>query len=678
LHANAACATVPPIRPATALIGEETAVRWERRRIVLEEESMRSTIRARAGRTLAIVALIGATLAPAASSVHAADSPLILKVGTDQTFSGLNPWQAVYVLDYEIFTLNYDLLVGYDQNLDYTEGFATSWTTSEDGKTTTFKIRPGMKWSDGQPATAEDAAYTYNFVLDALAKETTLGSGYLDGYISSAGVTKAEATDPETLVVTTETPTPLLLAAYVPILPKHIWSKYSLDQIANAEASGFFANDPPVVGTGPYQVVEYDPGKFARFERNPNYWGKQGAADQIIITHFDNNDTMSQALRNGELDYARGMNADAFDALKGQPNIVAVEGAANGYSYLTFNGYPKAIKDGGSSTRATADPAFRDALAWGINLQELVDKVLAGHGTPGTSLLPPFQSKWYVPPDPSVLRGFDLAKADEKLTAAGYVKDASGNRLDKEGKPINLRMTWPSSESELATAAQFITGWWGQLGIKVTAGVTEDNTLLVDLTPPEYDPPGKADFDTYMWGWVGDVDPSSLLEPFTTDQIGGSSDTFWSNARFDELFKKQGQTIDETERKGMLKEMQELFYKEVPNIPLYYDSELHGYRTDRFGGWQNQPPDGGTPLFQFGPIGYLNLTDATAVPSPSASEAAPSAGASATAAPGDSGSPTSSGGANTGLLLALGAVVVVAIAGTLVVRRRGTKATEEE
>src|SRR4029079_3409759 len=113
LHANAACATVPPIRPATALIGEETAVRWERRRIVLEEESMRSTIRARAGRTLAIVALIGATLAPAASSVHAADSPLILKVGTDQTFSGLNPWQAVYVLDYEIFTLNYDLLVGY-------------------------------------------------------------------------------------------------------------------------------------------------------------------------------------------------------------------------------------------------------------------------------------------------------------------------------------------------------------------------------------------------------------------------------------------------------------------------------------------------------------------------------------------------------------------------------------
>ena len=643
---------------------------------------MRSTIRARMGRILALVGLIAAALSPATGSVHAATGDLILKVGTDQTFSGLNPWQAVYVLDYEIFTLNYDLLVGYDQNLGYTEGFATSWTTSDDGKETTFKIRPGMKWSDGEPATADDVVYTYQLVLDADAakpKAITLGSDYLSGYVRSAGVTKVEASDPETVTITTKTPTPLLLAAYIPILPKHIWSKYSLEQVANSEADGFFANDPPVVGTGPYQVVEFQDGSFARFQRNPNYWGKQGAADEVIITHFDNNDTMTQALRNGELDYARGINADAFDALAGQPNIVPVEGFANGYSYLTFNGYPKAIDGGGSSTRATADPAFRDALAWGVDLQTLVDRVLAGHGTPGTSLLPPFQSKWYVAPSPDVQRSFDLTKADEKLTAAGYVKDASGKRLDKEGKPITLRMTWPSSESELATAAQFITEWWGQLGITVTAGVTEDDTLLVDLTPPEYDPPGKADFDTYMWGWVGDVDPTSLLEPFTSDAIGGSSDTFWSNARFDELFKKQGETIDETQRKAMLQEMQEIFYKEVPNIPLYYDSELHAYRTDHFGGWQNQPPENGTPLFGFGPIGYTLLTDASAAPSPSASEAtAPSPGASASPTGGETGTPTSGTGANTGLLLAVGAVVVLAVAGTLAYRRRGAKATEEE
>ena len=324
---------------------------------------MRTSLRARLVRALAVAGLISALVLPAASpaSGQVADD-LILRVGTDQEFSGLNPWQSIYVLDYEVFTLNYDLLVGYDENLGFTEGFATSWETSDDGLTTTFKIRPGMKWSDGQPATAEDARYTYQLVLDAIAGEVTLGSGYLDGYLSSANLTAVSAPDPETLVVETSTPTSLLLPAYVPILPKHIWESHTLEQIANAEADDFFPNDPPVVGTGPYTAVEFQAGQFIRFARNPNYWGEQGAADEVIIQHFESNDTMVQALRNGEIDYARGIGADPFDALEGQEDIVTVEGFANGYSYLTFNGYSKPIEGGGASTTALADPAFRDAL----------------------------------------------------------------------------------------------------------------------------------------------------------------------------------------------------------------------------------------------------------------------------------------------------------------------------
>lgn len=632
---------------------------------------MRQSLRARMVRALAVAGLISALVLPAAAPATAqvADD-LILRVGTDQEFSGLNPWQSVYVLDYEVFTLNYDLLVGYDENLGFTEGFATSWETSADGKTTTFKIRPDMQWSDGQPATAEDARYTYQLVLDAIADEVTLGSGYIDGYLSSANLAAVSAPDPETLVVETSTPTSLLLPAYVPILPKHIWEGHTLEQIANAEADDYFPNDPPVVGTGPYTAVEFVAGQFMRFARNPNYWGEQGAAEEVIIQHFESNDTMVQALRNGEIDYARGIGADAFDALEGQEDIVTVEGFANGYSYLTFNGYSKPIEGGGASTTALADPAFRDALGWAVDLPVLVDRVLAGHGTPGTSLMPPFHSNWYVPPAADAQRSFNLQTADEKLVAAGYVRDASGQRLDKEGEPIALRLTWPASESELATAAQFITEWWAELGIPIEAGVTEDDTLLVDLAPPEYDPPGKADFDVYMWGWVGDVDPTSLLQPFTTDEIGGSSDTFYSNPRFDELFVQQGQSLDEAERKAMLQEMQELFYRDLPNIPLYYDSELHAYRTDRFGGWQSQPPDTGTPLFGFGPIGYTKLT--------LASEAAPSASATAsdgaspgvTAAPGPTDGTTPASQINAALLAAILALVAVAVVGLFLVRRR--------
>jgi len=298
---------------------------------------MPSSLRARAGRVAVAAMLALAALVPGAAPAVGAD-PLILRVGTDQTFSGLNPWQSVYVLDYEVFTLNYDLLVGYDEKLGYAPGFAESWTTSTDGKTTTFKIRAGMKWSDGQPATAEDAAYTYGLALDAIKQEVTLGAGYIDGYLSSAGLKSVSAPDATTLVVTTDTPTALLLPAYVPILPKHIWSKYTLKQIADAEAEGAFLNDAPVVGTGPYTAVEYKSGEFMRFARNPNFWGKKGAADELIIQHFASGDTMVQALKNGEIAYARGIGADAFDALKTSTEVTTVEGFANGYSYLTFNG----------------------------------------------------------------------------------------------------------------------------------------------------------------------------------------------------------------------------------------------------------------------------------------------------------------------------------------------------
>ena len=187
---------------------------------------MRLSQRPRAGRVLALIAVMAAVLAPA-TAVRAAD-PLILKAGTTQTLQTLNPWNVVEVIDFEVMTLNYDTLVGFGPNNEPVPGFAESWTRSADGLTWTFKIRDGMKWSDGTPATSEDARWTMQYVLDATNHKPdpiTLGLGYLEPYQTSAGVTAVAAPDPTTLVVTSNLNNPLLLQSYVPILPKHIWSK---------------------------------------------------------------------------------------------------------------------------------------------------------------------------------------------------------------------------------------------------------------------------------------------------------------------------------------------------------------------------------------------------------------------------------------------------------------------
>jgi len=642
---------------------------------------MRTPVRHRFVRLLAALGLAGALLLPAISlPARAADEKLVLRVGTDQKLETLNPWHSITVADYEIFQVQYDLLVSFGQNLEPVPGFADTWDASADEMTHRFHVREGMKWSDGTAATCEDARWTYQVVLDAAASETGyLGSGYLDVYLMNTGANEISC-DGNTLVVKTEFPTTLLTQAYIPILPKHVWSQYTLDQIGLAEAEGFFVNEPPVVGTGPYTAVQWEPGQFIRFARNETYWGKRGAPDEIVFQTFADSDTMVQALKRGELDYVRTIKADQFDALANEPNIKTAEGFSNGYTYLSFN--TRGNQDGyRGSTSALADVAFRDALGFAIDRQKLVDAILKGHGVPGTTHVPPYHVKWHVEPDKP--RTFDLAEANRRLDAAGYARNASGNRVDKEGREIVLRLTWPDSEDH-STDAQFIQGWFKELGIGVDPFATEEGKLIADLVGPEGDPPGTANWDFYMWGWTGDPDPMSLLSFFTKDQIAAAiNDCFFSSDRYDELFKLQQRATDQAGRHAYIAEMQQLFYDQAPYHILYYDSELHAYRTDKLAGWISQPPDTGTPLFGFGYPGYLSLIDAASItPAPTVApptEAPSSSAGAPTASPsgGGTGSGTSSDSGML-ILLAVVAVVVVAVGALVLVRRRSGPSVEEE
>ena len=141
------------------------------------------------------------------------------------------------------------------------------------------------------------------------------------------------------------------------------------------------------------------------------------------------------------------------------------------------------------------------------------------------------------------------------------------------------------------------------------------------------------------------ADPNSLLEIFTCDQIGSSSDSNYCNEEYDALFEQQNAATSESERKALIDQMQEIFYRDAPYHILFYDAQLDAYRTDRFGGWQNQPTSNGVPLFGYGSLGYTLLTPAAAA-SPSPSDGpAPSASAGESGAPA---TPAPSGDGGTG------------------------------
>ncbi len=176
------------------------------------------------------------------------------------------------------------------------------------------------------------------------------------------------------------------------------------------------------------------------------------------------------------------------------------------------------------------------------------------------------------------------------LDAAGYPRGSDGTRVDKQGKPINLRLYAPNTTPDYAKDAQFIQGWFGQVGIKVSAQVLDEGTLVddeaLDTTKPAK---GQLDYDMVIWGWVGDPDPNALLQILLTSSIGSTSDSQWSNAQYDQLYDQQNQAATDAERKTFMDQMQQIFYDEAPYDILYYDNNLDAYHTDKFAGWQNQP-----------------------------------------------------------------------------------------
>jgi peptide/nickel transport system substrate-binding protein len=635
----------------------------------------------RGARLFAAPLLALSLLLPAAAPAAAAD-PVVLRVGTTQDLDATNPYQTALVVGYEAFQLSYNLLTDFGPNLEPAPGFADSWTRDADG--VTFHIREGMKWSDGTPATSADACYSWQLGLDAINDPDLgyLGLGYLDPSLTDAGVTKVECPDDQTMKVYTEDTSDRVFQSYMPIIPKHIWGQYDYKTIVDQKF------DAPLVGTGPYTLAEWKTGEYLRFVRNPNYWGTQAYPDEVVIQVFGGTDTMVQALKAGEIDYARGVNADQLNQLKTEADVQTVAGTANGWTQLAFNSYgtgttePKTIKGGGPSTQALLDPAFRDALGYAVNRQLLVDRVLGGYGEVGSTIVPPALTKWHV--DPANPRTFDIELAKQKLDAAGYKLDDSGRRLDKEGKQITLRLYMPDSDENYPKAAQFIQDWYGQLGIKVVTQVFDSATLVdLELPPQAGGDANKADYDISLWGWSGNPDPNALLQIFKCDAIGTSSDSQWCDPEFDKMYDEQLAAKTPEERLKILTDMQNLVYDQAVYDILYYDANLDAYRTDRFAGWQNQP-ENGNPMFTYSTIGYTKLTDAAAAV-PSATPEAPAASSGATAAPAATEAPAAGGIEDTGstdnttLILVVVAIAVVVVIGVLiVVRRRSAAPTADD
>jgi peptide/nickel transport system substrate-binding protein len=568
-------------------------------------------------------------------------------VGMLNDIDSLNPFTGIVAEAYEVWGTMYDTLTGYsEKDFSPTPRLASSWTTSADGKTWTYTIRADVTWSDGVKLTAKDVAYTFNRILKGAYEQTNYGN-----YV--ANIVSVTAPDDTTVVMTTKVPTPIMTRLAVPILPEHIWSKVTEAKVKS------YANETDVVGSGPFTLVERKAGQFARLTANKTYWDGAPKIDELVFRVYANADALAQALKAGEVDIADALDADVWQSLKNTAGVVTYAAKYYGFDELAFN-TGAALDDGtaiGDGHPALKDKRVRVALSYAIDRAAIVDRVLNGTGSVGSTIIPPIYADLHL--EPSTPPAFDLAKANQLLDDAGYRKGANGIRTMPDGsKPLKLRLFARQESQPSQQAAKFIQGWFKDVGVTVDVKVVaEDN--LTELI-------GQGNFDLFEWGWVVEPDPDYQLSTFTCDKRsykdGGDvfanlSDSFYCNKEFDALYAKQATQTDPAQRAETVKAMQQMLYDDAPYAMLYYYDDTQAYR-DEWTGFAAQP-EGGALIFQYGTYSYRNIEPKKA--------AAATSGAS-----GSTGSGTQAGGgSSTGVLVGGGlAVLAAAGAGALLLRRR--------
>jgi peptide/nickel transport system substrate-binding protein len=515
-----------------------------------------------------------------------------LHVGWVEEPDNLNPFIGYASAAYEIWHLNYNLLVGYRAaDLAPQPELCTELPTKEnggvsaDGKTVTFHIRPNVKWQDGEPLTAADVAFTYNYI-NADPENTSALSGY------TKFITNVEATDDTTVVFHCSQPKANLIRMWIPILPEHIWRDVPQKVVGDT-----YENKPPIVGSGPFQCVEFSKGHYAKMERNPLYWGPKPKIDEIVFETYQNADNMASDLEAGRIDVAWGLPAARFQQMKakdGSGSLTLTAYSTRMFNYLGMNCYQSKWSMGAPALR---DVKFRQALNWAIDRKQLTDVAEYGFAVPADTLLTGVKYgdvdyHYEVTADQKM--GFDPEKAKQLLDEAGYV-DANGDgvRDYANGKPIKLRL-WGRTEDEFSqTAGRLITSWLQGIGLKVDFSVLDEGTIY-DRSY-YYDKAGHyaPDWDMYIWDWVGYADPSDTLVSWTTGQIEvGWNDACWSNKEFDTLFDQQLQAVDpqtgaddNMARRDLIWRMQDIFYQDSPYVVLDYPQDREGYNTAKWEGW---------------------------------------------------------------------------------------------
>ena len=434
---------------------------------------------------------------------------------------------------------------------------------SDDGLTVTVRVKEGLKWTDGEPITAQDIAWTYDAVYAGKFQWT---------YTVLEGVTW-KAVDDQTIVFTLEKPYPKFISQigfWVRIVPSHVWSKAT-------DVENFI--DDTFVGFGPFKLTDYKIGEYFQFERVADFpfapTDDKAYVDTLIYKPYPDPNTMVLALKSGDIDVAaRPLTSEAAADLQNAEGITLAPTIDLGYEHMHFNLHDPLL----------ADVAVRKAIAMTVDRDKIVNFAYGGNAEAMPGAISPLYSQFdfgiYYP-------SFDIEGAKAVLADAGYVDtDGDGIVNAPSGENLSFDMIYAVNYVEHEKIATVVAQDALQAGIELVPRGLDKPVQLEQLYR---EPQGRNNYQISIntWGIIDDVEASA------SDLFLPDSSLNWMNWVNDKAVEAMGEmrsASDPAVVDQWMKVFQTAITTDIPDLPLVVKGNVFAYRNT-FAGFKVVPDD---------------------------------------------------------------------------------------
>lgn len=442
-----------------------------------------------------------------------------------------------------------ETLVRFDENGEISDCLAESWENSEDGKTWTFKIREGVKFSNGNDMTPEAVKSS----LERTFEKSDRASDFFKP--------ESMKIDGQNLIIETSEP--------VAVLPGSLADPLFLIVDTRADQDKFAMEGP--ICTGPYVVKSFNPTEECVVVKNEHYWDGEVPLDKVTLKCIDDQSTRSMALKTGEVDIAYNLKTENLVEFENNDDIEIqnLESLRSTYAFMNQNGPLKDIN-------------LRQALIRGLDKQTYCDSLLEGGATPGKAPVPPTLNFGF---DELVdENAYDVEGAKALLEEAGY-KDINGDGYVEmpNGETLDLQFVIYTSREELGIYAQALQASVKDIGIKVTLNTVSYETLL--------DMRDSGQYDMLIWNVLvaNTGDPEKYLrENWYSTSVSNTAG--YKNAEVDRLLDELSKEYDEDKREELIIQIQQLIMNDAATVFFGYET-TYLFSSKRVTGVKMYPMD---------------------------------------------------------------------------------------